>query len=343
MTIDVLIIGQGLAGTHLAFQCLAKGMSVCIIDKQHKDASSLVAAGMINPIKGKRLTKLWKSEQDIETCLNYYKRIEDALGTTILRDLNMVRIINTDETVEYVRKKRLDPEISPYLQKKIQTDAYPECHHTYKMALNIDGVRQIDTQVLLQKSRAYFIEKNCLITEDVKIKEIVQAKNSVHYKKIRAGFVIFCDGHQATHNPFWKHLPFENVKGTTLTLQCEGLKENTVYNNGKWLCPMTDGTHKLGTTSVWEFNDLAAPKEDIDYLEREFKKMMNTPYKHLSTNAGVRPVLKSRIPIAMLHPQHRNVGTINGLGGHGCFLAPLMAEKMIAQITKQLNKQKQHS
>ncbi|MFT5168556.1 MAG: glycine oxidase, partial [Saprospiraceae bacterium] len=57
--VDYLIIGQGLAGSLLAYQLLERGKTVQIIDNHHNGASSSIAAGIINPITGRRFAKSW--------------------------------------------------------------------------------------------------------------------------------------------------------------------------------------------------------------------------------------------------------------------------------------------
>ena len=58
---DYLIIGQGIAGTVLAYQLMDSGKKVCIINHQQAFQSSSVAAGMYNPVSGKRMVLAWKS------------------------------------------------------------------------------------------------------------------------------------------------------------------------------------------------------------------------------------------------------------------------------------------
>ena len=49
-----IIVGQGVAGTLLAYFLLKAGQNVIAIDNYHKGAASNVAAGIINPITGRR-------------------------------------------------------------------------------------------------------------------------------------------------------------------------------------------------------------------------------------------------------------------------------------------------
>ncbi len=53
---DFLIVGQGLAGSLLAWELMQRGAKVLIVDNGMPNASQ-VAAGLINPITGMRFAK----------------------------------------------------------------------------------------------------------------------------------------------------------------------------------------------------------------------------------------------------------------------------------------------
>lgn len=56
-TLDFIIVGQGIAGSCLAFELAERGAKIRVIDDSWRDAACLVAAGVINPITGQRLVK----------------------------------------------------------------------------------------------------------------------------------------------------------------------------------------------------------------------------------------------------------------------------------------------
>ena len=52
--IDFLIVGQGLAGTLLAAELEGRGQSIQVVDNNYPRAASKVAAGIMNPVTGRR-------------------------------------------------------------------------------------------------------------------------------------------------------------------------------------------------------------------------------------------------------------------------------------------------
>ncbi len=59
MNADFIIVGQGLAGTLLAHELIQLGKSVLVFDDPAAPKASEVAAGIINPVVFRRMTKSW--------------------------------------------------------------------------------------------------------------------------------------------------------------------------------------------------------------------------------------------------------------------------------------------
>ena len=60
MTPRILIIGGGLAGMALAWRLHERGVPFLIVDRDEPLTSSKVAAGLVAPITGLRLTLNWR-------------------------------------------------------------------------------------------------------------------------------------------------------------------------------------------------------------------------------------------------------------------------------------------
>ena len=84
--VDFVIVGQGLAGTTLAWQLLRRGRSVLVIDREGGVTSSRIAAGLITPVTGKRLAKSWRWEELYPAAVAFYRSLEAEIRV-LLRDL----------------------------------------------------------------------------------------------------------------------------------------------------------------------------------------------------------------------------------------------------------------
>ncbi|MGZ5190825.1 MAG: FAD-dependent monooxygenase, partial [Flavisolibacter sp.] len=54
MQVDYLIIGQGICGTMLSWFLHKEGKTCIVIDDDNQNSSSKIAAGIINPVTGRR-------------------------------------------------------------------------------------------------------------------------------------------------------------------------------------------------------------------------------------------------------------------------------------------------
>ena len=102
---DVLIVGQGLAGSLLAMALMARGRRVCVIDNNHKNAATKRAAGIMNPIKGKRLARNWEDDADHEAVVRIYQDLEKKLHVSFLKARRQVRFLTQFEEETAYRKK----------------------------------------------------------------------------------------------------------------------------------------------------------------------------------------------------------------------------------------------
>ena len=63
MQIDFLIIGQGISGTWLSYFLEKAGKSFIVIDNADPLSSSRLAAGVINPVTGRRHVEVWMADK----------------------------------------------------------------------------------------------------------------------------------------------------------------------------------------------------------------------------------------------------------------------------------------
>src|SRR5438477_5336020 len=99
MKVDCLIVGQGIAGTMLAWFLQKQGKSFFIIDEYNPSSSSQVAAGIIHPITGRRIVKTWMADTLIPFAKNTYKEIEDFFSLTFFQELPVIELV--DSVKEY--------------------------------------------------------------------------------------------------------------------------------------------------------------------------------------------------------------------------------------------------
>ncbi len=75
MEIDFLLIGQGLAGTALAYRLKQAGKKIRIIDQPRANNSSRIAAGLYNPVTGRKMVKTWKADSLFPVIKPFYQEL----------------------------------------------------------------------------------------------------------------------------------------------------------------------------------------------------------------------------------------------------------------------------
>ena len=95
--VDFLIAGQGLAGSLLAFELLQSGASIAVVDTPMEGAASPVAAGIVNPVSGKRLTVEPDFQQKLAALANLCARIESMTGAGLLQPLPQTRLLSAEQ------------------------------------------------------------------------------------------------------------------------------------------------------------------------------------------------------------------------------------------------------
>ena len=159
--LDTLIIGQGLAGSLLAIKLLSQGQRIKVIDDNHKTSSTKVAAGVMNPITGKRLVKLWPSKEHESFVIEYYHAIEKELGAKLLKCHRLVRFLEDTTTYE---KRLKDPAYQPIMKPCDPEEFRPICH-VGSAQFSCFPVYQVDTQMLLLSAKTY-LQKNEAYIQD---------------------------------------------------------------------------------------------------------------------------------------------------------------------------------
>ena len=90
MNIDYLIIGQGISGTWLSYYLQKENKSFIVIDKYYSNSPSRIAAGIINPVTGRRHVEVWLADEIIPFANKAYTQFGNELGITAFSQKNII-------------------------------------------------------------------------------------------------------------------------------------------------------------------------------------------------------------------------------------------------------------
>jgi len=328
---DYIIVGQGIAGTVLAFTLIKAGRKVLLIDDPALSSASKVAAGLYNPVVFKRLTKSWMADELIPFLDTFYTGLENTLGCKFHFKKRIVKLFAEEQEREFWMKKTA-AEVGRYLDKNIDDNFLPGLVNSPLGAAEVLEAGNIDTRILLSAAADHFKKAGCLIEEKFEIDRLLISEDHVNYKDCRAKKIVFCEGFRAAENPYFSWLPFRLTKGEILTIRLQDDHEipfEKVINKGVFILPLGNNSYRVGATHTWDkLNDDATDEGRSELIEK-LEKVITVPFVITSHLAGVRPAVNDRRPMLGLHPDHPALAVFNGMGTKGIMLAPYFADHLV--------------
>lgn len=324
---DLLIVGQGLAGTLLAWECERAGLAFEIADAGHAWAASRMAAGIINPITGQRIAKSWRVDAFLPVARETYRMLEQELGVPLWREMRVRRLYLNELERRVLAEKQASGELAGYAGA---TDGD---------GFWIEGAARVDVPALVGAARERW-RRNGRLRE-----ECVALETAGH----RFGLVIGCGGAElrlnagtpvrlgggrlgGTAGPFgfvrWQYSKGESLLGTI-----DGLAPDVVLNRGHWLLPLGERRAMIGSTHVPGCCDTALTAQARSALEASVTTMTRQPFTCEEHQAGVRVSVADKKPVIGRHPANPRLGVFNGLGAKGALVAPSLARQWVRHLT----------
>ncbi|GAB4051373.1 NAD(P)/FAD-dependent oxidoreductase [Spirosoma litoris] len=327
MTADFLLVGQGVAGSALAWTLDQRGCSVILADDPSLPSASAVAAGVVNPLTGRKLVHTWKADELFPFLHHFYSDIEQQLGVRFFHPKNIYRPFRSiAEQTAYLELTN-DPGVQAYVSKAVDNQQYSQFINNPFGGLEVTQAGWLDLTEFVRIIKGYFIKKNQYYEGRVVLDDLKISDNKVELKGVTVGKVIFCDGVQARENPLFDWLPYNPVKGQILTALAEGYSIKNIVNQGIFILPVRDGLLKIGATYSWHDLDWQTTEDGREFLESKVRELLKIPYQVVAQQAGIRPSTKDRRPFIGLHPTQPVVGIFGGMGTKGVSLAPYLAEQ----------------
>lgn len=331
MQTDILIIGQGLCGTLLSWQLHKEGKKFVVIDDGAENSSSKVAAGIINPVTGRRYVQSWMVEELMDYVKIAYKELADYLE---------VHLLNHRSIIDFFPSPQMR---NAFVDRITENDtflhSYPD-QNRFNPYFNYDfGCGEIrpaftvNVQVLLSAWRKKLEALNSLKVEKFIPEELQVKDDVVEYNNITAEKIIFCDGISSSQNTWFSLLPFSANKGEALVIECKDLINEHIYKKGMLLTPLAEqNLFWVGSNYEWEFEDERPSEKFYQATTLLLNNWLKLPYRVVDHKAAVRPATVERRPFVGFHPLNRSVGILNGMGTKGTSLAPFFAHQLAQHL-----------
>lgn len=331
MKVDYLLIGQGISGTWLSYFLQKENKSFLVMDDKNPNAPSRLAAGIINPVTGRRHVSTWMIDTLLPYVWEQYTTLGNELGITAISQKNVTDFFPSPQMRESFIKR---------VEEKGEYVSMPEDPNQFRNHFNyefgcgeIKPVYTAHLETIIPAWRKKLMEQGLLMEEKLETMELVIDKNHIRYKDIEAQKVIFCDGAACAANPWFELLPFAPNKGEALFVSIPGLPKDRIYKKGMLLVPMVQPDQWwLGSAYEWEFKDELPSAEFRKKGEQLLQQWLKVPYTIQDHIASIRPATLERRPFVGLHPVHHSIGILNGMGTKGCSLAPFFAAQLVRHL-----------
>ncbi|HEY1113916.1 MAG TPA: FAD-dependent oxidoreductase [Chitinophagaceae bacterium] len=352
MQVDYLIVGQGIGGTMLSWFLYKEGKSFVVIDEAAPDAPSKVAAGVMNPVTGRRYVRSWKIDEILPFAAQAYEHMGLVLGQPLLYKKPIIDF--------FPNPQARDVFVNLIAEDDTYVHTYPDQNH-FNQYVNYDfGCGEIspaytvDLQLMADTWRKKLADTNALREEKFDAQALKLNDDSVTYGNITAQKAIFCEGIAAMNNPWFGLLPFSANKGEALIIESDELHNGYIFKKSMALVPLPrQNTYWVGSDYARDFEDNTPTQAFYDKTVAYLQSWLKVPFKVVDHKAAVRPATVERRPFVGLHPLHPQIGILNGLGSKGTTLGvffayqlaqhlvygqPIIKEADVARFTRILSK-----
>jgi glycine oxidase len=301
-----IIVGQGLAGTCLAWSLWRRGVKFLIVDRG-AGGSSQVAAGMVNPVTGKNFEPSWRIAEFLPEALAFYAEVESKLSRQLWHPFPVLRLAGAEREWRKILGKIDQPHVAPWVLGERPAPA------GWAGAVAVKGGGRLDTRAFLDGSRDFFTACGCY-----EVGEISQQDESP--------WVIRCEG--AAGLLTGRYGKPRCAKGEILTVRAAGWDETQIrIGAGGWLVPQGGGVFRVGSTYEWnELNDEPTPAGRQRVEEIASRLGGSGGFEVLGHDAGVRPILRRSEPL--IGPVAAGGWMCNALGSKGSLYAPGLAVRL---------------
>lgn len=329
---DFIIVGQGLAGTLVAYQLMQRNKSVYMIDNQHFESATKVAAGLINPITGRRIVKSEQIDELLPIAKQTYLDLEGYLGVKLWYERNILWCLNSikEENEWYMRATQANME--HYFEAKPDFETYLPLLKTENSFGEIKQSAQVNIGLLITRFADKLKEEDSVLQESFDYTDLKIKENAIEYKDISAEKIIFCEGHRGRFNPFFNELAFQVAKGEALIIEAPDLPNTKILKHGITLCPLGEHLFWVGSNYEWNPSDNLTSEQFRTEIEEQLRAFLKVPYKVVEHKAAIRPTTKNRQVLMVQHEKHPFLYVFNGLGTKGTSLAPFWTTYFVENV-----------
>lgn len=331
MSLDVLIVGQGLAGSLLAWELLRQQLRVMVVDNGQVNASQ-VAAGLINPVTGQRLVKSADIAMLLSAALDCYQELAATFQHEFFVAMPMLRILKNAREQQFARQRLEQAGYEDFIAECVAPAGIQNEHGV----LLQQQTGYLKTRLLLDALRGFFIANGSYRQTEFAYQDIV-LQPRLQWQDLQPKHIVFCEGHLGTKNPWFAGLPFQLAKGEILSCQSGDVEFWQILNFGYWLIPQQSQQFRIGATFEPGQTDITTTEHARQLLLQAASERVPElqSVEVLAHQAGIRPTTLDKQPFVGPHPKLANMHIFNGFGAKGSLSIPWYARQFVAALRQQ--------
>lgn len=325
MNYDFILVGHGLAGSILGHTLSEKGYKIIIIDQPKDNSASRVAAGLMNPLAGKRFAKSWLADTLVPFATAFYRQLESQCGRQLFYQKPILKLFSSAEEQNNWMGKSAGMAYGDFI-KAVHTRLPDSAEiHQELGGIEIDKGGYVDVPLLLDTLRQCRQEKGEIISDAFRPEALRIQEDGLAYQDMQARHIIFCEGYQGARNPYFNWLPFSLNKGEVLEVEVALQQQGYIYNKGVYVVGVSQDRWRVGATYNWRQVTEEVTAEGRKELERKLQDLLKKPFRVVAQRAGIRPAVRDRRPLLGRHPALPQVSIFNGMGSKGVMMVPYLA------------------
>lgn len=331
-TYDYLLIGHGIAGAVLARELRGRGHRVLVYDEPRPEAASRVAAGLMNPVAGKRFALTWRAHETLPAAVAAYQALGEELGEEFFQATAILKVFGSAQEQAQVLARATEDDPWQGFVLKIDTTPIeqPGLLAPYGGAW-LRGGGHLRVEDLLAALARQGRATGWLREETFDWAALVADGNGIVYSpgRLRARHVVCCQGAAALACPHFGWLPLTPNQGTVLDVAVPGLSPAQVLNRGAYVVPgPAPGQFRVGATYRWPPFAPEPGDDDRRELAGRLAGLTPLPFAVTGERRGVRPAVRDRRPLLGRHPALPWLSLFGGFGSKGVSLAPRLASQL---------------
>ncbi len=327
----ILVVGGGIAGMMLSWHLYRSGVSFKILDEGYRSASSYQAAGLINPVTGRRFVLSWLYDQLVTYAERTYGEISDFLGVKVSREVRFVRDFSSPLEENVWLGKCGQEAYAPHIYWTRDIEI-PGTVFLGGKTYGVTRGKRILSSILLDgwsdfcRQNGFWIDGRWdrPITESMPIELDGEPFDAI----------VFATGAARIWDQSWAHLPLIPNGGEYFIVRIPDFHTDYLLKRKEVLVPLGGEMYWFGATYDWEGVRQRPTAQGRNYLEESLKSMMFCRYEIVEHSLGIRPTVKDRRPLIGVSELQPRVYFFGGFGTKGFSLTPWWASHFISHMLR---------